>query len=262
MKNKVILISIDGMRPDGFLKCGHPFVGSMMEQFSYTLTGRSMDPPVTLPCHMSMFYCVPPVRHGILTNAYTVPARPVNGIGELLAASGKSGAAFYNWEPIRHVWPSESMKYTTYINAYEEENTDLYLTGQLLTLLDKREPDFIFLYLVETDEKGGHDSGWMTKEYIKRISNAIDCVEKIFRAASEEYHILVTADHGGHDRNHGVNCPEDMTIPMFFWGKPFQGGKEMGDLSLLDLAPTIASILGLAPSREWEHTSRSILDRM
>lgn len=38
MKNKVILISIDGMRPDGFLKCGHPFVGSMMEQFSYTLT--------------------------------------------------------------------------------------------------------------------------------------------------------------------------------------------------------------------------------
>lgn len=172
MKNKVILISIDGMRPDGFLKCGNPFVGSMMEQFSYTLTGRSMDPPVTLPCHMSMFYGVPPVRHGILTNTYTVPVRPVNGIGELLAASGKCGAA------------------------------------------------------------------------------------------SEEYHTLVTADHGGHGRSHGVNCPEDMTIPMFFWGKPFKGGKEMGDLSLLDLAPTIASILGLAPSREWEHASRSIVDRM
>lgn len=26
MKEKVILISIDGMRPDGFLQCGHPFV--------------------------------------------------------------------------------------------------------------------------------------------------------------------------------------------------------------------------------------------
>lgn len=38
--------------------------------------------------------------------------------------------------------------------------------------------------------------------------------------------------------------------------------EEMGDLSLLDLAPTIASILGLAPSREWEHASRSIMDRM
>ena len=53
MKSKVILISIDGMRPDGFLQCNHPFVHEMMQRASYTLSGSSMQPSVTLPCHMS-----------------------------------------------------------------------------------------------------------------------------------------------------------------------------------------------------------------
>lgn len=44
MDNKVILISIDGMRPDGFLQCGHPFAQQMLKEWSYTLTARSVSP--------------------------------------------------------------------------------------------------------------------------------------------------------------------------------------------------------------------------
>lgn len=256
MKNKVILISIDGLRPDGFLQCGHPFIRKMMQQFSYTLSGHSIEPPVTLPCHMSMFYGVSPLHHGIFTNDYIAPAHPIDGVGELLTASGKKGAAFYNWEPIRHIWPSESMKYTSFIDYFEEENSDLLLTRQLLSLLEKRDLDFVFLYLGETDEKGGHGHGWMTENYLKQAANAIECVEKVFQAVSGDYHILVTADHGGHGTEHGINCPEDMTIPMFFWGKSFQKGKELPNLSLLDLAPTIAAILDLPASREWTGCSQ------
>lgn len=252
MNEKVILISIDGMRPDGALQCGHPFVKELMEAGSYTLTGSSMVPSVTLPCHTSMFYGIPPQRHGILTNVYTPPVRPVKGIAEQLSAAGKKCAAFHNWEPIRHIWSSETMKYTSYINAYEEENSDLMLTEQVLELAARKEPDFIFLHLVETDEKGGHDCGWMSEGYLKQLSNAFDCVEKIYRAASDRYHIIITADHGGHDRMHGEECPEDMTIPMFFTGKYFEPGKKLGQISLLELAPTIAWLTGVAASREWE----------
>ena len=31
MKQKVILISIDGMRPDGFLNCKNPYINEMMK---------------------------------------------------------------------------------------------------------------------------------------------------------------------------------------------------------------------------------------
>ena len=175
MNEKVILISIDGMRPDGALECGNPFVKELMETSSYTLNGHSVLPTVTLPCHTSMFYGVPPKRHGILTNTYTPPVRPVPGIAEQLSAAGKVCAAFHNWEPIRHVWTSECMKYTSYIHAYEEENSDLMLTEQAAALIRRKQPDFLFIHMVETDEKGGHDHGWMSPEYLQRVSNAFSC---------------------------------------------------------------------------------------
>ena len=58
MKNKVILISIDGMRPDGLKQCGNPYVSELEKMCTYTYDGRSMDPSVTLPCHFSMAHSV------------------------------------------------------------------------------------------------------------------------------------------------------------------------------------------------------------
>ena len=89
-----------------------------------------------------------------------------------LSAAGKVCAAFHNWEPIRHVWTSECMKYTSYIHAYEEDNSDLMLTEQAAALIRRKQPDFLFIHMVETDEKGGHDHGWMSPEYLQRVSNA------------------------------------------------------------------------------------------
>ena len=70
-----------------------------------------------------------------------------------------------------------------------------------------------------------------------------------------EYTIIVTADHGGHDRAHGSDMYEDMTIPMFFYGPQFAPGREFSGGSILDIAPTIADIIGVAPAREWEGKS-------
>ena len=44
---KVILVSIDGMRPDGFLNCKTPFCDKMMEPGAYSLSAKSIKPSVT-----------------------------------------------------------------------------------------------------------------------------------------------------------------------------------------------------------------------
>ena len=31
--------------------------------------------------------------------------------------------------------------------------------------------------------------------------------------------VIVTADHGGHDKTHGLDIPDDMHIPWIAWGK-------------------------------------------
>ncbi|MBE5783779.1 MAG: hypothetical protein E7329_10745 [Clostridiales bacterium] len=252
MENKVILISIDGMRPDGLKACKHPFLQEMMRKGAYCFEGRTVFPSVTLPCHMSMFHSVPPERHGITTNVYMPPVRPIDGLAEMIKAAGGISAMYYGWEPLRDIHRPGSMKYTSYINAYMEESSDTCLTDLALERIEKSRPDFVFLYMVETDEKGGHDNEWMSEEYLRRINLAIDNVRRVYEAFGDEYTIIVTADHGGHERRHGTDLPEDMTIPLFFFGKDFTPGQQLENVSILDIAPTVAKIMGIHTPREWE----------
>ncbi len=257
---KVILISIDGMRPDGFLKCKNEYVGELMKKSSYTLSAKTVFPSVTLPCHLSMFHSVPPERHGTLTNDYATPVRPISGLFEELKANKKRCGMFYGWEPLRDIGRVGSLEASEYINAYAFEGTDGMLTDRALDYVKLAKPDFVFLYMVETDDKGGHDNGWMTETYLDYISKAIDNVKRVIDEAGEEYTVIVTADHGGHDRTHGSILPEDMTIPMFFCGDNFEKEKALENISILDIAPTILDVMGFTPPREWE--GKSILDKI
>jgi len=255
MENKVILISVDGMRPDGFLACCNPYIELMMKKAYYTLDGQTVLPSVTLPCHMSLFHSVPPQRHGITTNVYLPMARPVNSLFEQLKNMGKVSAMYYGWEPLRDVARPSTLKFAEYINAYTEESSDTSLTDRALERIRQSKPDFVFLYMVETDEKGGHDNGWMTEAYLDRISIAVDNIRRVLEECGGEYTVIVTADHGGHDRMHGTELPEDTTIPMFYFGKPFEAGRRFSGGSILDIAPTITKIMNVMPAAEWEGTS-------
>ena len=256
MKSKVILISIDGMRPDGLQTCGNPYVKELESLCSYTYSASSMNPSVTFPCHFSMTHSVTPQRHGLVTNTYVPQVRPVAGIFEKISNAGGVSAMFYGWEPLRDIASPGTLKFATYINAYTKESSDTALTDEAMRVIDEHSPDFVFLYMVETDEKGGHDNGWMSAEYLRRISIAIDNVKRVIDTCGDEYSVIIMADHGGHDRSHGSLMPEDMTIPLFFYGRDFEAGREITDqLSLLDIAPTIAALMGISPDREWEGKS-------
>ena len=87
------------------------------------------------------------------------------------------------------------------------------------------------------------------------IRHAIDNVKRVIEETAGEYTVIVTADHGGHGRGHGSDLPEDMTIPMVFHGPAFAAGKELHGVSILDIAPTIADIMGIPAAREWEGKS-------
>ncbi|MBR3967094.1 MAG: alkaline phosphatase family protein [Clostridia bacterium] len=249
---KVILISIDGMRPDGLQICGNPYLEELKKIASYTFDARTVVPSITLPCHLSMFHSVPPQRHGTLTNNYIEPVHPVTGLFELLRAAGKKSTMYYGWEPIRSIGRPGSLFSSEYLNSYAFEHTDGILTDKALSFIKLAKPDFVFLYMVETDEKGGHDNGWMSEKYFDYIKHAIDNVKRVIEETNGEYSVIVTADHGGHDRCHGTELPEDMTIPMFFYGPNFEAGKELSGISILDIAPTIAKIMDVEAPREWE----------
>ena len=255
MQEKVILLSIDGMRPDGVLQCKNPYVDELMRIASYTYNARTVFPSITLPCYMSLFHSVPPEIHGTAGNTYIPPVHPINGLFEQLKKADKISAMYYGWEPMRDLSRPGSLMHTMYIDAFSAEHTDVILTDHALNYIKIAKPDFVFIYLIETDEKGGHDNGWMSSAYLDYISCAISCVRKVIEETNGEYSVIVTADHGGHDSEHGSEMDEDMIIPMFFYGQPFAPGKKLGEVSILDIAPTIADIMGVPKAKEWQGKS-------
>ena len=82
------------------------------------------------------------------------------------------------------------------------------------------------MYLGLTDNVG-HAHGWMTPEQLGAVGTAMECIERIYDAMPEEATLITTADHGGHERSHGTDKPEDMTIPICFCGPAFAADKPL-----------------------------------
>ena len=92
----------------------------------------------------------------------------------------------------------------------------------------------------------------MGEEYMYSVKESLDCIERVMNSVPEDYTIIITADHGGHDRIHGTELPEDMTIPIICRGPHFKAGRDLGERSIKDIAPTIVDLLGATLAREWE----------
>ena len=248
---KVLLILVDGMRPDALERI--PQAQALMQKAAYALDTRTVMPSVTLPCHVSWFHSVDPTRHGTSTNIYMPQVRPINGLCEVLRNSGKTSAFFYNWEQLRDLTRPGSLSFSYFWQGkrcgYDVANDKV--TDAAIEYLNQYETDFAFLYLGYVDE-AGHRHGWMSDEYMEAMDNSWKNIERIMNALPEDYTVIVTADHGGHDRIHGEDIPEDMLIPLIIYGKDFEPGRQFADSDIKDIAPTVAKLLNVTPDEEWE----------
>lgn len=252
---KTLLILVDGMRPDSLTEV--PQVQKMMREGTYTMKARTVMPSVTLPCHMSLFHSVDPGRHGTTTNTYMPQVRPIDGLCEVLSKSHKTCAFFFDWHELRDLTRPGSLSYAFFCRGkdFGYDESQRQCTDAAIDFLAKNRPDFAFLYMGYPDE-AGHSHGWMGEEYMEAVRASWASIERVLSALDDEYTVLVTADHGGHDRTHGTEMPEDMTTPLLIKGPGIAAGKEFdGPVSIKDIAPTIVKLLGVEPDAEWEGKS-------
>ena len=258
VKNKVVLVLVDGMRPDGVMGCSHPFLRDLMKKSTYCMTTRTVMPSVTLPCHTSLFLSVDPDRHGILTNDWHAQVRPIESLTEVVHRFAGSTAMMYNWEQLRDLARPSSLDFSYMRRLTKDDESsmacDRELTDVCIDNLNRAKPDFTFLYLGCTDE-AGHRNGWMTQPYLDAISNASACIQRVYEALSEGDTLIVTADHGGHGRGHGDDTDECMNIPVMFCGPAFKPDCALESLSIKDIAPTITDVLGIPAPEDWEGKS-------
>ena len=252
---KVVMILLDGMRPDSLV--GIEEVENLKAESTYTLNARTVFPSVTLPCHMSLFHSVEPTRHGVTTNVFTPQVRPIKGLCEVLTDNDMKCDMYYSWSELQDIVRPGSLNYSYFLN--EHSNIDQYqlldkITDNAISGIKEYGSEFSFVYIGIPDTMG-HLYGWMSDEYLKSMKCAWAKVEKIIDSLSEDYTVVVLADHGGHDRIHGTTEDSDMTIPVFIKGKDFESAKSIDGVNIIDIAPTICKVLGVKADKEWEGKS-------
>ncbi len=70
LAKRVVLVSVDGLRPDAIEKAGATNLKKLIERGAYCPTAETIRPSITLPSHTSMVTGLDFSRHGVVWNNY------------------------------------------------------------------------------------------------------------------------------------------------------------------------------------------------
>jgi glycerophosphoryl diester phosphodiesterase len=252
---RVVLFLLDGCRPDAIQQASTPAIDALIDRGSYSWRARSVMPSVTLPCHTSLFFSLPPDVHGVQSNNWHRPASPAQSLLEVLHGAGADTARFFTWDELRDLSLPGAVALSIHHRLSAEGLTAV--GDAAVEHIAAHKPAFSFVYLEATDAVG-HAYGWMSPEYLDAVTFSDAIIGRVIeglRAGGDEAEtvFVVMADHGGHDFGHGTEADEDMLIPLIMAGPGVTQGRELdGPAGLIDIAPTILRLMGISAPEHWQ----------
>lgn len=258
----VVVISLDGLRPDAIAKFGATTMKRLMREGSYALDAQTILPSKTLPSHTSMLTGVAPASHGVTWNSEQMDERgyvQVPTVFGIAKAAGLRTAAFFSKTKFEHVAVPASLDYSRaprggFMNgSFTAERTTEFVEEYLESAAAA--PNLLFVHIGEADY-AGHMYGWMGRTYGRAVRAADKAVAEVLDEANDRfgagnYTVIVTADHGGNGRDHGSDDPRDTTIPWITWGKGVQPGVLPPGIRTMDTAATALWLLGVQAPLGW-----------
>ena len=243
---RVLIISIDGLRPDAIALAPMPNLLALMQSGAYSLSAQTIFPSVTLPSHASMLTGLCPAQTGVDWNDY-LPQRGFAKGTSLFALAKQAGlytVMIVGKKKLRQITPPETTDIFQFIN-----DRDVVLADQAAPTLEKGF-DLAFIHLATTDDMG-HAYGWLSPQQISVIIRADEAIGTFLSALDQaglrkDTLIIVTADHGGHQQTHGSKMPEDLTIPWIINGPGVVPQVLTRPINTTDTAATAAWALNLS----------------
>lgn len=249
---RVVIVSIDGLRPDAIFPAPMPNLVGLMQQGAFSLGARTVFPSLTLPAHSSMLTGMCPSKHGVDWNDYLPERGYARGtdLFDIAHAAGLQTEMYVGKKKMIQITEPSSLDHFVLV-----DDNDSALMDRLLSDFPQ---DFgvLFIHLVETD-LAGHAYGWLSPEQLNVIHHADEVLGRLLaeldaRNLRGETLIIVTADHGGNGHEHGSASRQDMTIPWIASGPGIQPKTLTTPVHTMDTAATAAFALGLAIPSEWD----------
>ncbi len=242
---RVLVISLDGLRPDALEPGRTPRLLDLAASGAISYNAQTVLPSATLPAHGSMLSGYDVARHGLTWNDY-IPDRgtiQTETLFSIAYAAGMQTELVVSKQKLIHIVPPGTADSFIYIAggdfAVAEQAVQSIADGF----------DVLFVHFPGPDA-AGHSGGWMSPLYLGTVANTDEAVGRVLdglEAAGlrQETLILVTADHGGHGTLHGGSSPEDMTIPWIVAGPGVVAGTELTTpVTVSDTAATALWALG------------------
>lgn len=241
---QVVIVSIDGLRPDALFKADTPNIQALAARGAFTWEARTIVPSNTLPSHVSMLTAYPPEVHGITWDDY-LPARGRLSVPTVFTAARAAG--------LRSAMVVGKSKFdyfkdTGAVDSYVvSPGGDDDVAGQA-AVQARSGFNLMFVHFPDVD-LSGHAKNWMSPTYMDRVVHADQAVGRLLAALPASTTVILTSDHGGGSRanNHGSAAACDMMIPWVVSGpRTLRGYRLSTAVSTTDTAATAAWVLGLS----------------
>ena len=256
--NHVVVISIDGLRPDAIKRFKAPTLTRLMNEGRYSLSAQTINLSLTLPSHTSMLTGVDSDQHGVTWNSDKTASRgyvAVPTIFGLAKTAGFKTAAFFSKTKFQHLASPASLDYTRGPSKSPTPWSSARTVELVIKHLDTAKPNLLFVHLADVDF-AGHTFGWMGHTYgmaVRDVDRSLTTLLSVIdqRFGAGRYTVIITADHGGHGRTHGTTQKVDTTIPWIVWGAGVRKGDTLSGIHTMDTAATALWMLGVDAPANW-----------
>jgi predicted AlkP superfamily pyrophosphatase or phosphodiesterase len=271
----VILIGLDGWGSYSVEKAQIPHIKQLMHEGSYTLKKRSVLPSSSAANWGSMFMGACPELHGYTewgSKTPELPSRTVNQHGifptifQLYRDANPDAeiGCIYEWDGIKYLVDTLSLSYYALAPGYEKNPTAL--REMAVQYISKEKPN-LFAVIFDNPDHVGHAEGHDTPEYYDKLTELDGYIGQIVNAVKEagmieETIFILTADHGGIDKNHGGKTMAEMETPFIISGKNVKQSYCFDHISMMqyDCAAVIAEIFALEQPQVWIGRSMPVFE--
>jgi len=165
----------------------------------------------------------------------------------------------FNWFEKLIPQQAVSMRFYT---AGEDQVADRQVTDAALPWLAAGQYQLVLIHLDQVDYAGHHEGGPIDPRWNAAATRVDELLKEIATAMDlRQDTLLVISDHGQIDQGgHGGQDPIVLLEPFVMVGRGVIPGK-YGDIQMVDVAPTIAAILGMnIPASNQGHPQTTMLD--
>lgn len=221
---RVIIISVDGLRPDRALLADMPTLRGMLRAGAYTFWARTTAVSVTLPSHTSMVTGVIPGKHGIEWNRDLPLSEPVYPnvptVMEMATRAGYVTAMVAGKSKFSALNKPGTITHVS-VPVDEKGNNEL-VVAEVSKIIEEHKPHLLFLHFPDVDTVG-HRKGWGSAEQLAQIEQTDTQLAQIFAALDragvrESTVVILSADHGGAGLTHGAEDFRSRHIPWIATG--------------------------------------------